>query len=529
MFRQCFRRRIGQFPRTQGPRRALLAVEPLEGREVPAVLGISLTPGGVTANGESHLGAVSSDGRYVTFVSTATNLIKGQQDSNQGSDVFLYDAVTRKTVLVSHAYSSHLLAGNSVSTNPAISADGRYIAYQSGAHNLVNEGTNQETNGWNIYRFDRLTGSNTLVSHTPGKLTQEGTGDSPAISSDGQWIAFSSSSTNLVQGVTDNNNAEDLFLYGVATHTIKLITFDAKHPNQSAGASYDSLTPVLSSNGRFVAYTSRASDLDSKVTDANRADDVFVFDRVVGTNTLISRAASGAASGKGASSEPSISADGHRVAFTSAATNLVSGQVGTRGLDNVFLYNLSHPLTLVSHSAQSGVNAQSLFDHTANASSYQPVLSADGSAIAYVSRATNLVPNQASYGGEQNVFLYHPSSPGKTTLVSHAYGTSSKAGNADSQTPSISADGRTIAFFGFSYNLVSGQTAGAQDVFAYDAVHGVIRLANHVPASPVTPGSGQTEAPIISGSGTLIAFASSDPDLISRDRNGTFDVFGFSV
>jgi Tol biopolymer transport system component len=534
MIRRWFKKLTDRHPQAFRPRRhTRLEIEQLEGRELPSVMGVSVTPPGVTGDGESHIGryafgGVSADGRYVAFVSAADNLVPGQIEPNRGNQVFLRDTVAKTTTLVSHAYTSAVTAANSVSDHPVISADGRYVAYESFSHNLVNEGTNDQP--LNVFVYDQLTGSNTLVSHTAGNPTREAGGSAPAISSDGNWIAFSSIASNLVSGITDNNYAEELFLYNVPANSTQLITFDGQHPNQPAKGPYSSAnyTPVLSADGRYVAYVSSAGDLDGTVTDTNWAANVFRFDRVARTNTLISRAAStvnGIVSGNGDSYAPSISADGLSIAFTSAATNLVLGQSGF-AYDNVFLSSPSTGLILVSHAVGGGLNANRTFFQTGDGDSDQPVISADGSAVAFVSRSTDLVANQSSFPGQQNVFLFSVGPAGQNTLVSHAYGSPATAANSFSSFPSISADGKAVAFWSTSSNLVAGQTSGGQNVFGYDAWLGAVHLMSHIPGSDSTPGSGGgTDAPVISGSGKFIAFASQDTNLVSGDGNGTYDVF----
>jgi Tol biopolymer transport system component len=492
-------------------------------------VGVSVTPGGVTGDGESHLdavspegryalGGVSADGRYVAFVSAANNLVPGQTEPNPSNQVFLRDTVAGTTTVVSHAFKSPVTTGNSESNHPVLSADGRYVAYVSFAHNLVDEGSNRTTNGYNVFVYDRLTGLNTLVSHAPGNFTQEAGGDTPAISADGNWVAFSGKAANLVAGITDTDFDTNLLLYNVQAGSTRLITFDASNPHQTAQNSAADYTPVLSADGRYVAYVSTAADLDGTVHDTNGAENVFRFDRVAGTNTLITRATTGMGfAGNGSSFAPSISADGSRIAFVSYATNLVPGQLEVAG-ENVFVSDPALGLVLVSHAQGAGRN-------TGDGSSYTPVISADGSAIAYVSRATDLVANQGSFPGQENVFLFAVGPAGTNTLVSHAYGSATASGGY-SNAPSISADGKAVAFWSTAGNLVAGQTGGGQNVFGYDAWLGAVHLISHVPGSDSTPGSGgATEAPVISADGKFIAFATRDSNLVSGDVIQMSNVF----
>jgi Tol biopolymer transport system component len=361
-----------------------------------------------------------------------------------------------------------------------------------------------------------LTGRNTLVSHAPGNLTQEAGGDTPAISADGNWIAFSGKAANLVAGITDTDFDANLLLYNVSASSTQLITFDAANHHQTAQNSAADYTPVLSADGRYVAYVSTAADLDGTVLDTNGAQNVFRFDRVAGTNTLISRAAGTGFSGDDNSFAPSMSADGSRIAFVSAANNLVPGQISNGASHNVFVSDPSLGLVLVSH-------AQGASLTTGDASSFTPVISADGSAIAYVSGADDLVANQGGFLSLDNVFLFSVGPPGQNTLVSHT--PSGTAADVSDQ-PSISADGKAVAFWSVSGNVVAGQTAGGENIFGYDAWLGAVHLISHVPGSDSTPGSaGFTEAPVISADGKFIVFATQDSNLVSGDGNGTYDVF----
>ena len=179
----------------------------------------------LTPNGGSFFNdAISQDGRYVAFVSAATNLVPGQVDTNNNDDVFVYDRVTNRTRLVSGVDGSATTTGNGDSEDPVISADGQVIAFVSSSSNLVSGQSNNTFN--NVFAFDLPTGAISLVSQAAGSTTATGNGDSdsPAISADGTAIAFTSSSTDLVSGQNDSNSATDVFVFDRGTGTTRLVS-----------------------------------------------------------------------------------------------------------------------------------------------------------------------------------------------------------------------------------------------------------------------------------------------------------------
>ena len=168
---------------------------------------ISRADPSVALTGGGTLGGISADGRFVVFSSTATDLDHGQVDSNAATDVFLFDRLTQTTTLVSHIPGAPGTTGNGASSNPVISADGAYVAFISAATNLV-PGT--DTNGaTDVFLYETATGTVTLVSHVPGDsgTAANGTSDSLVISADGAYVAFRSAATNLVPGTGDRRQS----------------------------------------------------------------------------------------------------------------------------------------------------------------------------------------------------------------------------------------------------------------------------------------------------------------------------------
>ena len=279
---------------------------------------VSVASDGTQGNDYSGISSISSDGRFVAFSSRASNLVSG--DTNNNEDVFIHDLQTGETTRISVA--SDGTQGNYSSVGPSISADGRYVAFESASSNLVNG----DTNYWpDIFVHDRLTGETTRVSvDFDGSQIDLGS-YYPSISSDGRYVAFTS--------FNNYGYDSDVFVHDLQTGETTCVSLDL-----DGNVSQGSYVPSISSDGRYVAFKSRSSYLVSN--DTNGVDDVFVNDRQTGKTTRISVASDGTEgnqiSGNGAGSRQAISSDGNYVAFTSDASNLVSGD--TNGLSDIFVH-----------------------------------------------------------------------------------------------------------------------------------------------------------------------------------------------
>jgi hypothetical protein len=220
--------------------------------------------------------AVSDDGRYTVFTSNAANLVPGQVDTNNASDVFLYDRVTDATLLVSGVSGSVTTTGNSGSFGGAISGNGTVIAFTSLATNLV-AGQIDGSNTLDTFEFDRLAGTTTLVSRNSSSATTTGNGVSfslPAISGNGAVIAFTSSATNLVAGQNDSNGSNaDVFAFDRLAGTTTLVS-RASGSATTTGNDFSGAS-AISARGAVIAFASRASDLVPG--DVNGFGDVFTY------------------------------------------------------------------------------------------------------------------------------------------------------------------------------------------------------------------------------------------------------------
>lgn len=326
---------------------------------------VSVDPFGAPGNAMCWSPSISANGRFVAFVSRASNLVSG--DTNGIEDVFVRDRLTGVTTRVDVTSAGGQVTG--LVEDPSLSADGRYVVFRSDASDLVTGDTNAS---WDIFLRDRTTGVTTRVSVASSGAEGVSGSFEPAISGDGRYIAFRSNATNLVPG--DTNATDDVFIHDRVAHSTSRVSLDSAGV-QGNGASY---SPSLSYDGRYVAFSSYAASLSTG--DTNLVSDIFVCDRAAGMTTRISVGPAGALA-DGDSWYPSISADGRRVGYESNATNLVTGD--TNGSEDIFVRDRVTAVTTRESVSSSGAQA----DHN----SQMAALSADGNSVAFWSVASNLV------------------------------------------------------------------------------------------------------------------------------------------
>ncbi len=526
---------------------AFLATAPLtaNGSEVRAIAHPAAGPPTATSDNYSVTGfagapdgpygppqtCFNAEGRYLTFVSFSSNLVGGQLNGSPTS-VFVADLVGGITQVVSRSVTSPTTTANGVSSTPAISADGRWIAYQSVAANLV---AGQVGNGTtkNVILFDRVTGSSLLVSHASGLPLSGGNGDSvaPQISGDGRFVTFLSKATNLLAGetVAHDPSGLDLFLFDRTAGSLTLLSHRAGDPSRTGdGSTY---WRVMSADGALVAFVSDASDLVPGQVDSPGSPDVFLFDRVAGTTALLSRqSGTTATAANGTSLNPTMSADGRFVAFTSYATDLFPGMVDDNGMyGDVFLHDrLVGSTVLVSHVYFSPIMT------TPDGGAADPRVSADGGSVAYRSFGTYLVPGQLGANDpipfSDDLFVYDTVS-GQNTLVTRSASDPTHTANGNSGFYEISADGSRVVFGSTATDLVASQadTNAQWDVFLYDRYSGRTSLASRVLAAENATGNGPSQDPMLSADGNTVAFNSAATDLVASDGNGTTDAFLFRL
>ena len=400
---------------------------------------VSVASDGTQANFQSGGPSISSDGRYVVFGSSASNLVSG--DTNGTLDVFFYDRDIGQTKRVS--VSSGGEQGNDASYhgNPSISADGRYVTFHSDASNLVNGDTNGTGD---VFVHDIATGQTTLVSVASNGTHGNYRSQYTSISADGRYVAIGSAANNLVSG--DTNNAHDIFVHDRETGNTTRVSL-ASNSTQGNGTSSQ---PYISANGRYVAFVSSANNLIDG--DTNGEDDVFIHDRDTGKTQRVSIDSNGL-QGNSISYRPSLSADGRYIAFDSNASNLVSND--TNGTWDVFVHD--------KYSTQTTRISVTSDITQGNNSSVIASISDDGQFVSFCSNANNLVNGDINESWD--VFI-HNRNTGQTQLVSVS--SDGIQGNSNSVISDISGSGRFITFDSESNNLVSGDTNEKRDVFVRD-------------------------------------------------------------
>jgi Tol biopolymer transport system component len=484
-------------------------------------------------NGDGFVSALSADGRWVAFHSSAPNLIPGQMDGNSFYDLFLRDRLTGTTTLVSHTAGSPTAASPIVlgfsSLDARLSADGRYLAFSSLATRLV-PGVTDDNQDEDVFLYDRVTGTTTLISHASGDPSAPADGPSRGvrISADGNWVVFVSFAANLVAGQSRPGplpSPTNVFLYDRRSGAITLLS----HAAGAAGRESDdySSAPEISADGSTIAFVSRATDLLPGLSNPATTYQIFLYARSSRSLTLVSHASGSPLAGSdGICDDPHISADGRWIAFTSRAQNLVAGQI-TNTQNNAFLYDrVSKQVRLASHRSASPVTTAGL---DINFPGDRIALSGDGRYLAFVSAAPDVAPGQVTLAAGTHLFVYDRVA-GTASLVSHdrdsAVTTPTQPG---SRAPSLSADGRYIAYVSPATDLVPRQTDGAAtfDVFLYDQTSRATVLVSHTRAGTAITANGASDFPLVSADGGVVAFASAATDLGAGqiDPNGFRDVF----
>ena len=262
----------------------------------------------------SRAPAISEDGRIVAFASGATDLVAGRDENGTMEDVYLFEVTTGLVRRIS-VDSQGVQRPDGASFAPSVSADGRYVAFTSTA--TLDGGEARSSSGRpiaSVYVRDMRIGVTERVSVCADGMPPDGSSSDPAISRDGRYVAFASEATNLVAG--DRNRSADIFLRDLRTHSVVLISRSAS----GGAANGRSGNPVVSADGRFVAFQSQASDLicarrcSAAIEDINLVSDVFLFDRVT---SLMIRISAGPGGWAEESAAPQIDAAGDVIAFTS--------------------------------------------------------------------------------------------------------------------------------------------------------------------------------------------------------------------
>ncbi len=468
--------------------------------------------GNGSANSGSFSASVSADGRFVAFVSAATNLVPN--DTNGRDDVFVRDRQTGQTKMVSINFAG-TGGGDQHSSTPTITPDGRYVVFSTSSSNLVADDPTTLLYGAIFVRDLQLNVTKLVTRNFTGDRRANGTSgwnEPLAISANGRFIAFNSSSTDLV--ANDTNNHRDIFVRDMQTSTTTLVSTGR---DGSADIDNDTNGPVMTPDGRYIAFRSSVT--------------IYVRDLQAGTTEMVSVNRFGTGNGNrpsddGASTNLAISADGRFVAFVSSATDLVEND-NNPGPDVFVRDTQSNTTSLVSVDV-TGVS-------TGNALSGGLAMTPDGRFVAFVSGATNLVSANDT-NDKQDVFLRDLTAH-TTTLISinlqgAAGGTGGVALSGSFDRPAISADGRYVSFTSNASDLTAisdtNHTNGGlgNDVFVRDTQAGMTKLVS-INNAGLASGDGTSGSSIMTPDGRYIVYASSSSDLVAHDTNNNFDLFTF--
>jgi len=375
----------------------------------------------------------------------------------------------------------------------SISADGRFVSFSL------------DTGQPDVWVYDSRRGKGELISG--GRSDRSAAYDS-SISADGRFVAFVSTSDQLVPGPTDGfgftDNNPDVFVFDRKREQIEWISQDRGRGGRS------NLSPVISANGRFVAFSSNSNNL-IKADPRPKTFSVYVYDR---KSERIERVS---ADGAENASEPAISADGRFVSYQASGKEVIAGPSAVRGASayshlkqrDVYVYDRDQEETELISAGVGGSRA--------DGESPESAISADGRYVAFASHAENLVPGDAN--GAEDVFLRDREAE-TTELLSLT--PANLPANGGSFNVAISADGAYVGFASLADNLVDSDTNDAADVFVGDLAAG----SNHLISTGegATFADGDSSEPVLSADGRFVAFASEAGNIVSPDGSKA-DVF----
>lgn len=517
-------------------------------RQAATTSRVSVGAASAQANGGSAAAEISGDGRYVSFESGATNLVGG--DTNAVSDVFVRDRQTATTSRAS--VTSAGAQANGPSSEPAISSDGRYVSFSSLATNLDPAGTPAYTDVYRRDRtagqtllmsgigndeggFSSISANGAVVGFTSAATNLAAFDDNGAydvfvrvvststtdlvsryrtaqgnqgsasmdLSTDGRYVTYVSAASDLVPG--DTNGVQDVFVRDMLTGTTERVSITSS----GVGGNGTSDHPSISPNGRFVVFQSEATNFAAN--DANGLADIFLHDRDLDSTYRVSFASDGVNAPNERSFWPDVSSDGQFVAFQSFAKNMVPNDNNV-GFSNIYVRDRTAATTTrVSVDTGGG---------DPNGGSSEPAMTLGGRFVVFESGASDLVAGDSN--GQSDVFV-----------TDRAFGTTTRAsvtsagvgGNLASESASITDDGRYVVFVSNASNLVAGDGNGVKDVFVRDTLTATTTRVTVSSSGAEANGEASSFTPTMSSDGRYVAFASSASNLVTGDTNSVFDAF----
>jgi Tol biopolymer transport system component len=403
----------------------------------------------VRSNGNEEVGdsytwkrALSQDGRVIAFESTA-QLVGLDDDSEY--DVFVHNMQTGRTEMVS-VRSNGTPGADATTLAAEISANGRFVVFESQSENLV---PNDDNESDDVFLHDRETGKTKRMSiRSNGNQAEGGNSQEASISPNGRYVAFTSAADNLVPN--DDNLREDVFVRDRVTGKTRRVSVRSNGDEASA----NSERPSVADNGS-VAFSSDAVDLVA--SDDNTSTDAFVHRLSTGRTRRVSIASDGE-EGDNGGYEVTISRDGDAVSLVSGSSNFVNGAGGDQ--DDIFVHRISTGKTRLASKHTDGTIADG------NSGAFQGALSYNGRYVTFTSDAENLVNNDDN--GLMDMF-WHDMKTGRTRLVSVPH--NGQPLSHEAQEGSVSGDGRFVAFDSSATNIVPNDDNGSHDVFRRGPLH----------------------------------------------------------
>ena len=488
----------------------------------PPTLVSTNVDGTATGNDGAELDdrGLTPDGRFLVLENESSDFIDFPDANGNSEDIFRKDLQTGAVVPVS-VNAAGTATGNDSSFNSSMSADGRFVAFESLATDLVT-GVTDTNNTNDVFVRDLDVGTTTLVSfNSAGTAIGLRSSTFPQISADGRFVFFLNNRALDIAGVADGNGmgGQELFVRDLEAETTELVNINAGGTASSDQEIHEGEYSI-SADGRVVAFGSRANDLVAN--DSNNAPDIYARDLDAGVTTLVSVAVGGMSSPSlERSEEPVISGNGRYVAFLSNADDLVAVPIGGPAFSrNVFVRDLQENSTaLVSINSPGTASGN---DDSRSVEAITP----NGRFVLFKSNATDLVSGVTDTNGGPDLFV-RDMVEGVTTLVSYD-STGTATGNEGMDSGRITPDGRFVVFESGASNYVTGIRDGnsLDNIFLRDLETGVTTVLNLTFDGTAT-GNNDADNPLISDDGMIVAFDSDATDHVDLpDANGTNeDVF----